>query len=491
MKKNDRSRITAAAHLVLAGGGLLSLIALVYFFYHYGLIGDRHFASAIGPIVYYALPAVVSLLLFSSLLLQPTVKEKLALLLFSTALCLVCAEFVLEALKPKQTTLWTPSTKQDIDKLVRLARQFGVEYDTRTQLQVVRDLRLKGVNAVPAVYPLGFFARQPDGTLKSQITIHNVEVLPLSGSSKRLTVFCNEAGQWITYQSDEHGFHNPSGIWSSEVIDIAVLGDSYAQGACVPSDRNFVAVIRARYPATLNLGNSNKGSLMSLADLKEYAAAFKPKVVLWFFYEGNDFRELKRESKSPLLMRYQNRHFNQDLLHLRGDLDRALEHRWVSSLKQVQTRWPDEDPTIIPIIPAVLRFSNLRRGLGLMGLGLMQRPVDRQSEVEQVITLLAEILLEAKVTVDSWGGRLYLVYLPQRERYTEPGTASLDEKRRVLSVARSYGVEVIDVHAAFQSTGDPLGLFPFRRRGHYNKEGHRLVAETVLQSLSLPGEDLR
>jgi hypothetical protein len=478
--RDDRSRITAAANLVLTGGGLLNLIALVYFFYHYSWLGDRHFASAIGPTVYYALPALVSLLLFSSLLLKPAVKENLALLLFSTGLSLVCAEFALEALKPKHTTLWTPTTKQDIDELVGLARQFGVEYDTRTQLQVVRDLRLKGVNAVPAVYPFGFLARQPDGALKSQLTINNVEILPLSGSSERLTVFCNESGQWITYQSDEQGFHNPRGIWGSEVIDIAVLGDSYTQGACVPSDRNFVAGIRARYPATLNLGNSNKGPLMSLADLREYAAAFKPRVVLWFFYEENDFGDLSRESESPLLMRYRNRHFAQDLLRLRADLDRALEHRWVTSLERVQTNWPDEENSIIP---AVLRFSNLRRGLGLM-----KRPIDRQVEVRQTINLLAELLLEAKVTVDSWGGRLYLVYLPERERYVEPRTARLDEWKRdqVLSVARSCGLEIIDVHAAFQSTDDPLGLFPFRRRGHYNEEGHRLVAKTVLQSISVP-----
>jgi hypothetical protein len=80
------------------------------------------------------------------------------------------------------------------------------------------------------------------------------------------------------------------------------------------------------------------------------------------------------------------------------------------------------------------------------------------------------------------------VYLPERERYVEPRTARLDEwkRERVLSVARSRGVEIIDVHPAFQSTDDPLELFPFRRRGHYNEKGHRLVAETVLQSISVP-----
>jgi len=32
-----------------------------------------------------------------------------------------------------------------------------------------------------------------------------------------------------------------------------------------------------------------------------------------------------------------------------------------------------------------------------------------------------------------------------------------------------------------------LALFPFRRGVHYTEEGHRLVAEEVLRSISLAG----
>jgi hypothetical protein len=467
-----------AANLVLAGGGILCLLVFVHFFYHYGWIGDRQFTSTIGPVVCYGLPTVGSVFFFSSLLLRPAARQNLALLLFSTALALFLAEIVLEILRPKQTTLWTPATSEDIDELVKLARQFGVEYDTRTQLQVVRDLRLEGIDAVPAVYPFGLFERQPDGTMKSQITINNAEAFPLAGISDRLTVFCNESGPWITYRSDEHGFHNPPGIWTSDALDIAVLGDSYAQGTCVPSELSFAALIRARNPAMLNLGNSNKGPLMSLADLREYAAAFKPTVVLWFFYEQNDFGDLNRESTSLLLMRYLDRHFTQGLRKIQADIDRALEQHWLGSLEEAQTHWPDESKTLIP---AVMRFTNLRRNMGLL-----RRPPNRQIELEQSLGLLAKVLAEAKWTVDSWGGRLYLVYLPERERYVEPDAARLDEEKReqVLRVTRSLGVELIDIPAAFQASGDPLALFPFRRRGHYNEEGHRLVAETVLHSLT-------
>ena len=99
--------------------------------------------------------------------------------------------------------------------------------------------------------------------------------------------------------------------------------------------------------------------------------------------------------------------------------------------------------------------------------------------------LLAAILSHAKLSVSSWGGKVYLVYLPERERYAFPKTAELDDRIRehLLRLAGSLGIPVIDVHSAFESHGDPLSLFPFRRGGHYNVEGHNLIGETVLRSL--------
>ena len=44
---------------------------------------------------------------------------------------------------------------------------------------------------------------------------------------------------------------------------------------------------------------------------------------------------------------------------------------------------------------------------------------------------------------------------------------------------------LIDLDHAFRAHPDPLALFPFRRLGHYNEAGHRLVAEAVLSMLTL------
>jgi len=168
-----------------------------------------------------------------------------------------------------------------------LAQQNGLPFDTRTPLEVVIDLEQKGVVAFPFISPYNFTTAMP--------LLNNKEIFVLGGISNATTVYCNESGSYSIYESDEYGFNNPKGIWELDYLDIAVVGDSFAQGACVPPDKNAVALIRAIYPKTLNLGASGNGPLIELATIKEYLGAFKPKVVLWFYYEGNDLWDITPE----------------------------------------------------------------------------------------------------------------------------------------------------------------------------------------------------
>ena len=107
-------------------------------------------------------------------------------------------------------------------------------------------------------------------------------------------------------------------------MTVGALGDSFTIGACVPSDKNFVALIREHYLDTLNLGMLGEGPLTMLAALKEYLPLLKPKVVLWFFFEENDFIELLQESKTPLLTNYLEDDFKQDLFNRQADIDQVL-----------------------------------------------------------------------------------------------------------------------------------------------------------------------
>ncbi len=50
----------------------------------------------------------------------------------------------------------------------------------------------------------------------------------------------------------------------------------------------------------------------------------KPRIVLWFYYEGNDLIDLQRERRSPLLRNYLTDGFTQSALSRQADLDHAM-----------------------------------------------------------------------------------------------------------------------------------------------------------------------
>src|SRR5206468_6191498 len=52
----------------------------------------------------------------------------------------------------------------------------------------------------------------------------------------------------------------------------------------------------------------------------------------------------------------------------------------------------------------------------------------------------------------------------------------LGNRDGVLELVKTVGIPIIDLDPSFRRYRDPLELFPFRVRGHYNEAGHRVVA---------------
>ncbi|HEX2226026.1 MAG TPA: SGNH/GDSL hydrolase family protein [Candidatus Binatia bacterium] len=366
-----------------------------------------------------------------------------------------------------------------------MAKQFGVEFDTRSKIEVIDDLRRQGVDAVPNVFPRGLLEEQEDGSLRSAIRIGTAEILPLGGISNKVTVLCNETGAYTIYHSDEHGFHNPAGIWSLDRLHLAAVGDSFAHGACVSPDRNFIAHLRMSYPATLNLSMSGNGPLLELASLKEYLPRFMPEIVLWFYFEGNDLGELTRKMKSPLLNSYLEEDFSQGLRARQVEIDEALlEYVQTEKLLEIERQEAARQKSGIDIfvLKEIVKVSALREKLGFVyGDALSNHST---AGTIDAVNTLGEILSEAKASVEAWDGQLYVVYLPEWDRYARPEFANKD-RERVLRMLETLNIPVIDLHPAFHAHADPLSLFPFRRFGHYNEEGNRVVADTVLRSISV------
>lgn len=344
--------------------------------------------------------------------------------------------------------------------------------DSRSKYQVVQDLRQSGQVAYPSVFPAYLLQTGMDGRLHSPLMIEGMETLPLGGVGDVETVLCNEAGPWVSYRADEMGFANPPGLWTGSQAEIAIIGDSFAQGYCVATGKTFADRIRAQRPQTVNVAASGSGPLVELAVLRELLPRLRPRTVLWFFYEGNDYPgNLAIEQKSPLLMRYlEDAGFSQDLWGRRDRVDAALRGH-IDGLLAADPTMRETNAGRIQQVVSFLTLSTLRSRFG----GEQHPPVDP--------ALLRRVLAAAHDSVSGWGGRLVLVALPAWSSVATDDASlrgRLQPVQELLAtISGDLGIPVIDIRKTFATHPDPAALFPFRLPNHYNQEGHALVAETV------------
>jgi hypothetical protein len=152
-------------------------------------------------------------------------------------------------------------------------------------------------------------------------------------------------------------------------------------------------------------------------------------------------------------------------------VEAAIKAEMVKRNKQ-----PESQPAQTANLQDFLKLVHLRRALGVL---YGESATTVKPEYDQVqLNLFGDILREAKATIAGWGGRLYFVYLPARDRYAEHQDYS---KALVLSKVKDVDLPVLDLTESFSAQKDPIELFPFGRFAHYNEAGNRLVAKEVLR----------
>ena len=335
----------------------------------------------------------------------------------------------------------------------------------------VHALRDRGVRAYPFVAPQQFSFRQyPRKNVKGGL-------FPLAGISNAVTELCNEAGRDIIYRSDIHGFNNPPEAWRNGSPKVALIGDSFVHGVCVAQPDQLATLIRNVVPATLNLGVLGAGPLSDLAVLREYAAPLRSKIVLWFFYEGNDIEDLAKEVDSRPI-NYLSPEYSQKLIERQSEIDAMLMAFADSVLSAKQVMTPGFGD-----VPEMLTFPRVRKAIDMVEANAPNQIDFRRFAVLQIA------LQRAKQDVESWGGKLYVVYLPDYHRFDQRALAysgyvhnNAEIERQVFSIARTEGISVINVAKAFAADPNPRQYWP-KPTSHYGPNGYALVARTVLAAI--------
>lgn len=349
---NKHNRAAIIAHTLLLGGLCASCCVLFYGIMRFERVLSWEFGWELtgfdGIIAFYVFPVLSAVFFLITLRLDTSLKINLALALATSGGMVYISEGLLHLFEAAKTT---PEKSDLVHEMRELAASLESEH--------------------PRVYPSmvpGSFLLFPDMPLLQR---HGESFYPLGGVSHALTICCKEIEDWLMYESDEHGFHNPKGLYRPGEIEIAAIGDSFTHGFCVPSGRNAIDLIRHVYPQTLNLGTSGSGSLFELATFREYVEPLRPDVVLWLYFSGNDLNnDLEHEKQNPVLLKYLKKNFRNNLLELQPEIDRHLmDFLGQKLLGKEETKHEDH------IHPPqwffdLLLFRNLRAKLSSCGLPL-------------------------------------------------------------------------------------------------------------------------
>ncbi|MGB0383272.1 MAG: hypothetical protein ACPGWR_00485 [Ardenticatenaceae bacterium] len=258
------------------------------------------------------------------------------------------------------------------------------------------------------------------------------------------------------------------------------MGDSFTHGECVTPGEEIAGLLREGGREVLNLGIQGHGPLQELATLKEYGEPFKPKQVLWVYYEGNDLLDLLRELESELLLDYLEPEFSQALLEKQATIDQLLmDYIAAEKEKAIASEREKRKPfsQILRNGDRIVKLFHLRQTVHEF-----MNPYNEALRVDCTsrLPLFGEILAEAKQRVGSWSGQLYFVYLPAWERVSGVvERENLHCRDDVLRLVEALEIPLIDFHDVMSTHSDPLSLFPLRINGHYTAEGYQLLAQQI------------
>ena len=447
--RSRRSPIDIVATVVILAGVAFALGVFAMSFAHRG-----QWHSTSDLLRAFGLPLVVAALLPLSLRLSLFWRVNIAMVMVPAALALIAADLVFAEKDRKEVHVLNGKS------VARFASEKRIE-----------ALRRRG-------YPADLFVGpQQMAYWRYYLRLDSADLVPLGGISGTETYLCSEAGEDVLYRSDEYGFNNPRGIWSKP-MDLAIVGDSFAHGLCVPAPDQIVNIVRKSIPATVNLGILGAGPLSELAVLREYLVPHKPRVVAWMFYEGNDVDTVGQQ---PVMARkYLDSSFTQHLIERQAEIDSLLR-----SYTDLVLSAPVQKARRQATLASVLMLRHLRIALDV---GL---PVPPSKSIDDYQGL-EKSLAAAKRAVDGWGGTMYFVYLPDSHRF-DPRRMTRGEPHddrvvysRTMEIARKLGIPVIDLLPVFSADRDPK-RFWYRPMSHYTPAGTRLVADRLLARLARDG----
>jgi hypothetical protein len=372
--------------------------------------------------------------------------------------------------------------------LLYLTESFFVALEPLSKPALIRSMRNKGIDAYPAITPQIILMRNH---LQPLTTLKGPRVLPLGGIAHKTTVFCQEADDMITYNSDRYGFRNEDSLWD-KIIDVVAVGDSFVQGACMNEDDHLVSALRSTWPKTLNLGSFGNGPLANLATASEYALEKKPKYILWFYVANDLAIDLPLEERSVILASYlKNPRFSQNLRATQESIDQTLTGFLLEEIGRLENEAMPQ--TGFMGFLALEKLQNqLRRWQDkVLAPSAPDFPeafdYDRQNSIDY--NRHSHIVAEAADRAKAVGSELIFVLIPDARMYrpvANPDAQPRMHVEKMIASVESIGVQTINLYEIFASEKNPMKFFAGLGGyyGHFNRAGYKKAGNALVSELT-------
>ena len=295
--------------------------------------------------------------------------------------------------------------------------------------------------------------------------------------SKKQTIFCNESGFFVEYLSDRYGFNNPDNEWNKD-NHYLYLGDSYLHGVCVAEKNNIVGVLRSKLKderiGLINLGQRGNGPLSELGGLIEYKDKLNIKKIFWLYYEGNDLKNLRYESKIDKLNNYLiNQSYKQFLTNNQNQIDEKLNFVLENRIKfEKNTFYYMKQNRILTF----LKLKKLRTYFSKFHLNKTKDYDDELIKLEKILNRANQIAL-------SMNSEFYFVYIPTYNRLNEL-SMKLDESYydNIKNITKKLNLKFIDLPVLMLQKEKTKKFFPYGLPKHFNEYGYNLISQILIEN---------
>ena len=276
---------------------------------------------------------------------------------------------------------------------------------------------------------------------------------------------------------DRNGFRNSEEM---ERADVVLIGDSYLEAALVPWSETLTARLsQSLGRPVLNLGQGGYGPQQELVVLRRFGFPAQPKLVIWFFYEGNDLGNcLTYEAVQRDWEKWESQQH--------GFPARSFAINAGSAVSRLICSQP-RNSSLAEQRKGILEIPGEHRGQA-MYFGYQCAP--RSVSEERAVTITRQVLTDAAKECRERGIRFVVAFVPTKWRVyhslvrIEPNSelaewTLTDLNQRLVSPSLDEPIQWIDLTTPLTESAGKGSLVYFLDDAHWTAAGHEVVADAV------------